>query len=105
MKACPGCKKTDNVHRSHSRGFWERAVLPLILLRVFRCSHCESRFYRFSLRNGHRQRAGRKGQEESAAVPDAEPSQETLDFEQLVRDIHAAEENNGLSRSSSPEDK
>ena len=45
-------------------------MLPLVLLRAFRCSHCEMRFYRFSLRDGLRRRGPSKHQEESGAVPD-----------------------------------
>ena len=77
--------------------------MPLVLLRAFRCSHCEMRFYRFSLRDGLRRRGPSKHQEESGAVPTVESSKKMLDFEQLVRDIHAAEERFDLSSSSSPE--
>ena len=77
-------------------------MLPLVLLRAFRCSHCQIRFYRFSLGDGLGRRARRKRQEESAATPGVEPPQKRLDFEQLIGEIREAEKQSGPSN---PEDK
>ncbi len=70
--------------------------MPLVLLRAFRCSHCQSRFYRFSLGDGFRQRGRRKRQEESTVILSVESSQESPDFKQFIRDIHEAEKQRGL---------
>ena len=105
MKPCPACKKIDSVQHSRSKGFWERAVLPLVLLRPFRCSRCRNRFHRFSLRNGVPQRGRRKPQEESAGSAEASLSaqrQDALAFEELIRKIREAEKQGGHS---TPEDK
>ena len=41
---CPQCK-SSSVHRSRRRGFFEYLVLPLMLLRPYRCWCCERRHY------------------------------------------------------------
>jgi hypothetical protein len=44
LRCCPSCKSFD-VRRSHRRGWFEILVLPLILLRPFRCEDCTKRHY------------------------------------------------------------
>jgi len=50
MKPCPICKDPSRVHRSHSHGFWERNIFPLIRLKPLKCSRCRHRFYGFAFR-------------------------------------------------------
>lgn len=47
VRTCPKCQST-NVHRSHSRGFYERRILPLALKRPYRCHNCNWRFRDFA---------------------------------------------------------
>ena len=49
-RTCPACNG-KKVFRSHRRGFFERAVLPLIGRRPYRCHDCGHRFY--ASRFGH----------------------------------------------------
>lgn len=46
MIRCPRCK-SEGIRRSKRRGFVERGPLTLVLLRPFRCKHCERRFFRW----------------------------------------------------------
>jgi len=41
---CRGCGG-DEAYRSRPRGFWEKYVLPLLLLRPIRCERCYHRYY------------------------------------------------------------
>ena len=44
LRCCPSCNSLD-VRRSHRRGLFELIVLPLFLLRPFRCEDCTKRHY------------------------------------------------------------
>lgn len=44
LRCCPSCKGL-NVRRSHRRGLLEMVLLPLLLLRPFRCEDCAKRHY------------------------------------------------------------
>lgn len=44
VRSCPFCMSRA-VRRSHRRGFFETLVLPLVLLRPFRCEDCNKRHY------------------------------------------------------------
>jgi hypothetical protein len=44
IRCCPVCK-SKNVARSMRRGALESLVLPLLLLRPFRCQSCDNRYY------------------------------------------------------------
>jgi len=41
---CPHCHST-NVRPSHRKNFLERAVLPFVRLRPYRCEECDKRFF------------------------------------------------------------
>src|SRR5215469_9413402 len=43
QRLCPSCGST-NVRPSHRKGVLERAILPLLRLRPYRCEHCDERF-------------------------------------------------------------
>jgi transposase-like protein len=53
-RVCPGCQ-SRNVRRSHRKWGVERFLLPLVLLRPFRCKNCGRRYYgyMFSKRDRH----------------------------------------------------
>jgi hypothetical protein len=44
LRCCPACNSLD-VRRSHRRGLFEVLILPLLLLRPFRCEDCTKRHY------------------------------------------------------------
>jgi len=44
VRCCPSCRSLD-VRRSHRRGLLETVILPLLLLRPFRCEDCTKRHY------------------------------------------------------------
>ena len=46
---CPYCKSPE-VHRSRRQGVFETLLLPLFLLRPFRCHRCNHRSYNFFFR-------------------------------------------------------
>jgi hypothetical protein len=46
LRCCPFCNSLD-VRRSHRRNLFELIVLPLLLLRPFRCEDCTKRNYNF----------------------------------------------------------
>jgi hypothetical protein len=46
IRCCPKCNNFD-VRRSHRKGLLESLVLPLFLLRPFRCNACQSRHINF----------------------------------------------------------
>ncbi len=46
VRCCPDCN-SFRVHRSKRRGLFEWVVLPLLLLRPFRCEDCDRRHYGF----------------------------------------------------------
>ena len=93
MKACPVCKKAEKFRGSHPKGFWEKKMLSLILLRPFRCSSCGRRFYRFSLRNtvrhGGRRKLNKEGDEKrfSGFLEPKDPG----DFDGFIGKIREAE--------------
>ena len=43
---CPECHSRD-IRRSTRRGLFESLVLPLVLLRPYRCERCDARVYGF----------------------------------------------------------
>jgi hypothetical protein len=43
-RRCPSCKSLE-VRRSVRWGLFEIAVLPLLLMRPFRCQKCDARFF------------------------------------------------------------
>ena len=44
LRCCPACNSLD-VRRSHRRGLFEILILPIFLLRPFRCEDCTKRHY------------------------------------------------------------
>jgi transposase-like protein len=48
IRVCPSCS-SHNVRRSHRKGFVERLLLRMILLRPFRCKNCGLRYYGYAL--------------------------------------------------------
>jgi predicted Zn-ribbon and HTH transcriptional regulator len=44
IRRCPICN-SKNVARSRRRGVLDFLVLPLLLLRPFRCQSCDNRYY------------------------------------------------------------
>ena len=47
VRRCPNCNSFE-VHRSKRRSVFEWVVLPLLLLRPFRCQDCDRRHYGFA---------------------------------------------------------
>jgi DNA-directed RNA polymerase subunit RPC12/RpoP len=45
--SCPHCR-SEEVFRSHRRGFIERYLLPPFRMRPYRCIKCDTRFYSLS---------------------------------------------------------
>ncbi len=43
---CPECHSRD-IRRSTRRGLYESIVLPVVLLRPYRCERCDARVYGF----------------------------------------------------------
>jgi hypothetical protein len=43
-RACPRCE-CKSIRRSHRVGFVERYLLPMSLIRPYRCLDCDKRFY------------------------------------------------------------
>jgi hypothetical protein len=43
-RTCPNCKSQDII-RSHRRGFIEEYLLPSFRVRAYRCIECDTRFY------------------------------------------------------------
>jgi len=43
-RPCPHCGSQE-IFRSHRRGFIERYVLPSFRMRAYRCIKCDTRFY------------------------------------------------------------
>ena len=98
MEKCPNCKKYT-AHKSRSRSFLEKTLLPLILLRIFRCSPCKKRFYRFKLKPARRKpkRFSREDQSQANPLNTALPK-ERLDFEALVLEVRESEEQLKVSK-------
>jgi len=46
IRCCPYCRSFD-VRRSHRRGFLEVMILPLCLMRPFRCEECGVRHFNY----------------------------------------------------------
>jgi transcriptional regulator NrdR family protein len=46
VRKCPACR-SEHVHRSHMRGFWEHGVLRAVGVRAYRCESCDNRYYGF----------------------------------------------------------
>ena len=46
VRTCPHCQSV-NVRRSRRKGFFERFLLPLLLVRPYRCQKCDLRHYNF----------------------------------------------------------
>ena len=44
IRCCPFCRSFD-VRRSHRKGLFEVLILPVVLLRPFRCEDCGRRHY------------------------------------------------------------
>jgi hypothetical protein len=44
IRCCPACRSFD-VRRSHRRGLLEAAILPVLMMRPFRCEDCGKRHY------------------------------------------------------------
>lgn len=40
---CPNCGKAEKVHRSHSRGLFEKVFKTVTLYKVYRCHDCNWR--------------------------------------------------------------
>lgn len=43
--SCPKCGSTDRVHRSQTRGSWERAARAVLFFRPYRCHRCGQRYW------------------------------------------------------------
>ncbi len=43
---CPKCGKDDHIHRSRRRTTLHRLLSTLLLIRPYRCHHCNTRFWR-----------------------------------------------------------
>jgi hypothetical protein len=43
IRCCPQCQSKE-VHRSHRKGVVEHCLLPILLLRPFRCDMCDRRY-------------------------------------------------------------
>ena len=99
MEKCPNCKKYT-AHKSRSRGSLEGTLFPLILLRIFRCSPCGKRFYRFKLKPPPRRRKS-SSSEKSLAAPgplNVAAPKERLDFERLILEVRELEKKRELSK-------
>jgi hypothetical protein len=46
FRCCPHCHSLE-VRRSHRKGLFEVLLLPLALMRPYRCKDCEKRHYNF----------------------------------------------------------
>ena len=46
VRTCPHCQSV-NVRRSRRKGPFERILLPLLLVRPYRCQKCDLRHYNF----------------------------------------------------------
>jgi hypothetical protein len=55
MKTCPVCRTAD-IQASHRRGWLERGPLSWVGVLPFRCSSCQTRFYRLALSRRRRHR-------------------------------------------------
>ncbi|MDA2923078.1 hypothetical protein MYX65_00225 [Acidobacteria bacterium AH-259-L09] len=90
---CPVCKKED-VRLTHAKGFLEKKVFRLIMLRPYRCRMCRSRFYRFSLQDGARSPKRAKRRKEKAEEEQfghfLKPADEK-EFRELIAEIAEAE--------------
>ncbi|CUS77634.1 hypothetical protein JGI7_01422 [Candidatus Kryptonium thompsonii] len=47
LEVCPHCGKIGTLHRSRSRNFYERAVKFLLPYKIYRCSDCGWRGFRY----------------------------------------------------------
>jgi hypothetical protein len=61
MRTCPQCRGND-IHRSRRCTGLERYLLPLLLLRPYRCADCDQRYFGWVF-------ATRKRDEEAAVTP------------------------------------
>lgn len=59
VRCCPSCKSLD-VRRSHRRGLLETMILPLFLLRPFRCEDCRNRHYNLFFTRAFQEPAARQ---------------------------------------------
>lgn len=48
LDVCPHCGKIGTLHRSRSRSFYERAVKFLLPYKIYRCSNCGWRGFRYT---------------------------------------------------------
>lgn len=105
MKNCPACKKPKGAAPARPDGFWEKRMLPLILLRPFRCASCRSRFHRFSLRNGLPESSAKEGKRGAGAEQFSAflPPEDNRDFQALIEEIGRAEKKLHEDRRSSDE--
>jgi transposase-like protein len=46
---CPNCSSALT-HRSNKSGFRESVLMAMVFIQPFRCEECDSRFYRWSIR-------------------------------------------------------
>jgi len=67
---CRGCGGTE-AYRSRPRGFFERYVLPLLLLQVVRCKRCYHRSYVWSTIPAIERNPTDRKQSQSEAVSDS----------------------------------
>lgn len=47
LEACPHCGKFGTLHRSRSRNFYEKAVKFFLPFKIYRCSECGWRGFRY----------------------------------------------------------
>jgi transposase-like protein len=47
MMNCPRCH-SEHIRRSRRKGIIERRILPMLLVKPFRCEGCDYRFFRWS---------------------------------------------------------
>ncbi len=69
---CPRCGRDDHIHRSRRRTGGQRLLSALLLIRPYRCHHCNHRFWRSKFqaykhdrslpaRTGRKRRRGSRG--------------------------------------------
>ena len=95
MKNCPNCKSAEKIRNSPRRGFLERGILHVLLLRPYHCESCGIRFYGFQFgKQFEPQPEATKITEELAST--FLTPQDTRDFEQLIGEIREGERKMGI---------
>lgn len=100
LRKCPVCKATAFHRPTRARGFWETRIFTVVGLRPFRCAKCGARFLRFSHQGDPppEQTMNRRKKRQPADASEFLPAEDDRNFEELIRDIRAAERKKGLGR-------